>query len=346
MAYFDKYGVKFSDDRQTLVKCPEDFQGEYVIPNSVTSIGDGAFWECSGLTSVTIPNSVINIGKKAFWGCECLTGIAIDNSVTRIEEQAFSYCRSLTSIEIPNGVTSIGDYAFSNCSSLTSIRIPKSITSIGERTFSGCRNITTIVWGAKNCATFPQEPFYNLNNNITSFIIGEEVESIPESLCWRMRNLTSLTIPNSVTCIGNSAFCDCSSLSSVEIPNSVTRIDNFAFSNCRSLTSINVSADNPSYSSKDGVLFKKGKAVLIQYPGGKQGAYTVPKGITCIGLGAFLGCRDLPSIEIPSSVTSIENYAFDSCKNLKEICVPKGQKARFAQMDGLAGFADKIIEIQ
>ena len=93
MAYFDIYGVEFSDDRKTLVSYPKYFHGEYEIPNSVTSIGDSAFWGCSSLTSIIIPNSVTRIGGGAFGNCD-----------------------SLTSVTIPNSVTSIGAYAFSDCS--------------------------------------------------------------------------------------------------------------------------------------------------------------------------------------------------------------------------------------
>ncbi len=77
MAYIDKYGVEFSDDRKTLVRCPKVFKGEYTIPNSVTSIGDGAFFGCTGLISVTIPNSVTSIGFAAFSDCTGLTSIIV-----------------------------------------------------------------------------------------------------------------------------------------------------------------------------------------------------------------------------------------------------------------------------
>ena len=115
-----------------------------LIPNSVTSIGDYAFFTCSSLTSITIPNSVTSIGKKAFSHCRALTSITIPNSVTSIGEEAFSYCLSLTSITIPNSVTSIGNGAFSHCSSLASIIIPNSVTSIGERAFDGCSSLKSI----------------------------------------------------------------------------------------------------------------------------------------------------------------------------------------------------------
>ena len=114
------------------------------IPDSVTSIGERAFYGCSSLTSISIPDSVTSIGGWAFYGCRSLTSISIPDSVTSIGESAFSECRSLTSIIIPDSVTSIGDRAFSNCSSLTSISIPDSVTSIGNQAFSGCSSLTSI----------------------------------------------------------------------------------------------------------------------------------------------------------------------------------------------------------
>ena len=98
--------------KTTLVACHPNATGSIIIPNSVTSIGDGAFYEHVSLTSITIPNSVTSIGDAAFSGCS-----------------------SLTSITIPNSVTSIGEHAFRSCSSLTSVTIPDSVTSIGQSTF-------------------------------------------------------------------------------------------------------------------------------------------------------------------------------------------------------------------
>ena len=114
-------GVLFNNAKTTLIQYPGSKQGGYVIPNSVTTMGDAAFSNCTGLTSVTIPNSVTSIGVSVFNECRNLTSVTIPNSVTTIGKAAFLLCRSLASIMIPNSATSIGVAAFSHCTALTSV---------------------------------------------------------------------------------------------------------------------------------------------------------------------------------------------------------------------------------
>ena len=130
-----------------------NLNGDLVIPPSVTydgttysvtTIGGRAFYDCSGLTSVTIPNSVTTIGSSAFEGCTGLTSVTIPNSVTTINYAAFYGCTGLTSVTIPNSVTSIGVGAFNGCSSLTSVTLGKSVTTIGNSAFRGCSGLTSI----------------------------------------------------------------------------------------------------------------------------------------------------------------------------------------------------------
>jgi hypothetical protein len=117
---------------------------DLVLPNSVTSISNYAFWHCSCLTSVTIGNSVTSIGYKAFEGCNGLSSVTIGNSVTSIGNYAFKGCTGLTSLTIPNSVTSIGYDAFEECTGLTSVTIPNSVISIGSDAFKGCSGLTSV----------------------------------------------------------------------------------------------------------------------------------------------------------------------------------------------------------
>ena len=162
-----------------------------VINEGVTRIGNDAFWNCTGLTSITFPDSVTSIGDNAFQNCESLTRIGNLASVTRIGNNAFFGCSGLTGITIPASVTSLGKLAFYGCTGLTSITIPASVMSIGEYAFQECRGLTSIR-------------------------ILASLESIDTGTFQNCASLTSITIPASVTSIGDVAFSGCAGLANVE----------------------------------------------------------------------------------------------------------------------------------
>ena len=248
------YGdLTFDKSTGAITVCDTSASGDLVIPSTidgvnVTSIGDSAFYYCSGITSITIPDSVTSIGERAFRWCNGLTNIEIPNGVTSIGKEVFEGCSSVTSIEIPNSVTSIGQSAFASCSSVTSIEIPNSVTSIGNNAFGGCNSLTSIE--IPNSVTSIGVNVFSYCNSLTSIEIPNSVTSIGgDGAFFACESLTSIEIPNSVTSIGDNAFAYCSSLTSIEIPNSITSIGNEAFAYCKSLTDVYYSGSESEWNN-------------------------------------------------------------------------------------------------
>lgn len=241
--YSSKDGVLFTNDGHRLLIFPNGKKGDYTIPNSVTSIGDYAFYDSTGLTSVNIPDSVIVIGDYAFCDCTGLTSVAISNSVTWINEGTFYGCSNLTSVNIPNSVNKIGWSAFYGCSGLTSVNIPNSITEIWKCAFYGCSSLTSV--SIPNSVTYIENEAFSGCSGMTSVSISNSLTIIKKATFYGCSSLTSVNIPNSVTHIEPYAFYGCSSLTSVNIPNSVTLITDFVFDECYNIESIHCESTTP-----------------------------------------------------------------------------------------------------
>ena len=295
-------------------------EGDLVIPDSVTSIGDYAFVGCTGLTSITIPNSVTSIGDDAFYGCSRLTNITIPDSVTNISSGAFDntawyysqpYYDTIylgkvaygykgimpdnTTITLKEGTLGIAEGAFSRCDGLTNIILPDGLITIGDSAFSGCKNLTSIVIPA----------------SVT--ILGDYAFS-------GCKNLTSVTIGNGVTSLGDGVFEGCKSLTSITIPASVTNISLYAFPFCSGLKNINVAKGNPKYHSNGNCLIETASKTLVL--GCQTSVIPTNGSVTKIGDVSFWGCESLTNISIPDCITSIGIGAFVYCKGLTSITIP------------------------
>ena len=288
-------------------------------PYSVTVIGDYAFSECNGLTSVTIPESVTIIGRDAFCECTSMTSIEISNSVTTINERAFYLCRRLENIIIPNSVTEIGRDAFNGCSGMTSVIIGNSVTEISGNAFWGCTSLTSITLPS-SVTTIGGYAFYHCDNmatitippSVTSIGMGafdwcsslirvnitdlaawcrisfENYFSNPliyaHKLYLNGRLIKDLVIPESIVTINDYAFYECSALQSVAVGNDVKFIGNYAFVRCTGLTSA-----------------------------------TIGDMVERIGTYAFSDCSGLTNLTVGESVNSVDRYSFTSCNSLETV---------------------------
>jgi hypothetical protein len=283
----------------------------------VTKIGNGAFSDRTGLTSVTIPSSITSIGIWAFAACTGLASVTIPSSITSIGARAFDACTGLTAISVDprNTVyTSIDGVLFDKVgrtlvlcpSGKTSVTISASVTAIDIYAFDGCENLTSIT-------VDPRNPKYASREGV---LFDKEISRIEK---YPAGKIGAYSIPASVTYLDNE-LNDCRGLTSLTIPASVTYIGGeVPFQGCENLTSITVDPRNPNYASRDGVLFEqrgelrdgtilnKENQVIMKYPPGKSGSsYTIPASVVYICEEAFSRCHNLTSIMVD---TRNPNYA-------------------------------------
>ena len=261
---------------------------EVVIGNGVTTIGEKAFMGCDSLQSIVIPDSVLEIGKSAFFGCDSLKSVKLSRSLTSIPLLAFGDT-PISYIELHEGITSIEHGAFKDCVHLTKVFIPSSVEFIDSTAFMGTDSLESIEVDSKN-------PYYYSHGNCLiqtdtrSLIKGCKNSEIPQEVteigdyAFTNSSITQVIIPNGVTRIGNAAFGECNALLSIEIPSSVKTIERNAFNRCESL-----------------------KKVILN------------DGLEEIKEGAFYCCHALESIIVPASVSTIYRLAFASCTSLKYI---------------------------
>lgn len=247
------------------------------LPDSVETIGEGAFSNCDKLTSVNIPDNVTTIGNGAFQNT-AITSVAIPGSVKTIGQYAFENCTSLATLELGSGIQTIDVWAFRDCTSLTSVSIPDSVKTIGNLAFNGCTSLETLS-------------------------LGSGVETIGSSAFQNCAKLTDFALPSGLKSIGDSAFNGCAALTKVDMPDSVTYLGAGAYQNCTSLTSATLSEK----------LSEMNNSVFAGCTG--LTTVTLPDLVNNIGNYLFQGCSKLASVYTGDYIQFVGSSNFDGCSD-------------------------------
>ncbi len=309
-----------------------EIASDITLPDSVTSIGNYAFYACRSLTKITIGDSVVSIGSEAFCDCDLLTNVIIGNGETSIGDSAFCDCDSLKNVILGNGLISIGRSAFYSCDSLVNITIPNSVTSISDYSFSYCNSLKNVTLGnglisiggsaffvCNSLTSFNFEGTIEQWNTIKAFdlLIGSytiyctdgEIAKNGTVTYYPSEGLEFTFLGSSYTVSGIGSCTD----TELVIPSTyqglpVTGIDVRAFESCTSLTSV-IIPNSVTIISNNAFEFCTSLTNVL-----------IPNSVNTIGSGAFYACSSLTSIVIPESVNVIGTYAFQECSSLTIYC--------------------------
>lgn len=337
-----------------ILACFSKCTGDVVIPESVTSIGEFAFTECSKITSITIPDNVLSIERLAFGGCRRLHHAYIGKGITEIKEQTFSGCRTLNYVSLPDGITKCGDRAFYNCwleSFIISAKNPPIITSTLSFYFGGTNSWRTLY--------VPQSSLYDYRTSIWKRDFPN-IEAIPDSVLysgacgayslWEITTdsilyirgrgymtdystlppwhshrdlIKEVRISDEILSIGDKAFYQCSEIKSIDMPNTIKQIGNSAFHGCSSLSSISIPkrltniCDSAFYDCS--ALSKVNVPDLYTWCKISFASYSANP--LSYAHHLYLDNIEITSVEIPSTIDKIANYCFSGASSICSVYV-------------------------
>lgn len=327
-------GVLFDKDAKTLIMCPYARGGDYVIPDSVETVGFGAFRSRRDIKSVIFGKNVKTIEKDAFYNCK-IEAAVMPEGLCEIGNYAFEYCNDLRIVYLSNTLERIGKYAFSSCTALENVDLPDSLTEIGDSAFEKC-TVLYSVNGGKGLKIIGNMAFGQCPA-LTQFTLYNGLETIGDYAFYEDKALQNVSLPVSLVSIGRGAFANCTGITSVAIPKSTeyvgasafagTSLSDLNFASVKADVCSNAFSNTPWYASQaDGFIYLGTSLYALKghmVPGTEV---KVKDGTKRICAGAFSGCGGLYSIELPSSLEIIENYAFNGCTGLKNTVIPKNVK--------------------
>ena len=275
------------------------------IPDTVTSIGERSFADCTKLEKIIFSEKIETINGRAFLGCSSLKSVSLPDSITSMDTEIFSGCTSLSSVKLPNKCVNITSSTFEGCTSLTEITLPDTVTTIQDHAFKNCTALKTINW-SKSITDIQSYAFENCDA------------------------LTKLDIPNTVTNIGTGAFYECGGFTDIAVPNSVKSLGSKVFENCDALTDVKLGTGITQIPTS---CFEHCDALP---------SVVLPYRVSKVGDNAFKNCVELTEITIPRATTSISTSAFSYPAKMTVYGISGTYAETFANQQGMK-FVDKAV---
>ena len=290
-----------------------------VIPESVSGIGQGAFFGCTGLTEITIPKHVCTIFKSTFEGCTGLQRVMIENDTRNkdIREYAFKGCSSLKEITLPDTLNFINEGAFSGCTSLEEIVLPDKLHTLGKNVFRDCVSLKSIKF-SQSLKKLDDNAFSGCAS-LTSITIPDNIQSLGSGVFFNCTGLMSVAFPEAFDSIGSGAFEGCTGLISIQFPQLLNTIGSSAFSRCTGLVSLEIPETVPAI---EAYCFSDCTALAEVH---------LPHSLERIGAAAFQNCPALTDLYIGLSLADIGESAFGGCCRLTNVYY-SGTDEEFAQI--------------
>ncbi len=287
-------GVLYSHDMSLLMACPGAMAGEFIVPESVTTLARSAFNGCASLTKITLPQSLAYISANAFRGCSLLKEINIPDEINIIEDGTFYGCRKLQTISLPPMVSAIGEQAFYYCKNLSALEIPASVTTIGDNAFEDCSRLKQIM-------------------------LPESLTTIGSRAFANCTILPSIQIPANVSFIGDAPFMGCSMLTVIDVDDANTHyasVDGVLYNH-----DVTLLINCPQQKSGTYVIPATVKKIC------DSGFYlcynltdiTLPANLDSIADFAFIGCSKLTEVTLPATLKYIGSNAYANCTNITSI---------------------------
>ncbi len=278
----------------------------------VTQIAEHLFRGCPGIESITIPDTVTVIENDAFRNCENLANVKLPIGLTKIGDSAFSDCKKIKNIELPNGLETIEANAFKKCVILEKIVMPNSVLTVGNEAFADCIKLANVEL-SKGLTELGSNVFANCKE-LTAIEIPRSLDAAEwygDGVFFGCDNLKTVTFEKGVTQIAEHLFRGCPGIESITIPDTVTVIENDAFRNCANLKEVKLSSSLKTIGDSAFNTCTALKTIVI------------PDTVTGMENNVFTGCTKLESAVLSKNMNNIPNCTFQNCKSLKEIDIPE-----------------------